>query len=151
MSYPFIIAIYLIFLSLFVGVAYFWGKKRSNRLLTFIPILVFGTNMFLFYIKHLIDPNQTHGLYDLIAAIIFTIVFLIALFEVVTHDIVENGRQIVQDTVQFGRVLKSYRENQLFNFYWAVNEIKKRKQQLVASISSFKHQPKEVMQKIKEQ
>jgi len=151
MSYPFIIAIYLIFLSLFVGVAYFWGKKRSNRLLTFIPILVFGSNMFLFYIKHLIDPNQTNGLYDLIAAIIFTIVFLIALFEVVTHDIVENGRQIVQDTVQFGRVLKSYRENQLFNFYWAVNEIKKRKQQLVASISSFKHQPKEVMQKIKEQ
>jgi len=151
MSYPFIIAIYLIFLSLFVGVAYFWGKKRSNRLLTFIPILVFGTNMFLFYIKHLIDPNQTNGLYDLIAAIIFTIVFIIALFEVVTHDIVENGRQIVQDTVKFGRVIKSYRENQLFNFYWAVNEIKKRKQQLVASISSFKHQPKEVMQKIKEQ
>ncbi|MFJ8235688.1 hypothetical protein ACIQ34_08060 [Ureibacillus sp. NPDC094379] len=151
MSYPFIIAIYLTLLSLIVGVTYFFGKKRSNRLLTFTPVIVFGTNMLLFYIKHLSDPNHTNGLYDLIAAIILTIVFLIAMIEVVTHDIVENGRQIVGDISQIGKVLKSSRQNQLITYYWAITSIQNKKKQLITSISLlFKQPAKEAMEKVEE-
>lgn len=151
MSYPFIIAIYLTLLSLIVGVTYFFGKTRSNRLLIFTPIIVFGTNMILFYIKHLSDLNYTNGLYDLIAAIILTIVFLIAMIEVVTHDIVENGRQIVRDIAQLGKVVKSSRQNQLIKFYWAITSIQNKKKQLITSISAlFKHPANEAMEKVKE-
>lgn len=109
MSFKIALLVCLALMCLIAGITYYLGKKVSNGLMKYIPVLSFGIGVLYCYINlnfTSFNPNSFESIFYVILIIIFLFLFSIALLEAVIIEIVENTKLFGKSFIVMRKAMK---------------------------------------------